>query len=276
MDNEIIEKNNGATPEFNRAKAIEKSVEEYFFKTDNNLRKLYDTDTSEQMEFFRDKHNFQKKINSCNDAETLKAHLTETFRKWKGKKSVWLEYTLLRIIPPDSNKNVLLPSVWREWFKSHKEQEGEPISNDKVIEVKPIFKPEFDFEKELNYLKNAENKFNKSLPMLQVIEHFKVFTTTDSNNGNKFLTEIQFISFIKKGFLNDISQLKQSFNYVNGEKGFIVKRFYEFFFDIAVSKHNDYNRKKPFIELVASCFEGMEYKKIESLFKSNKTQRKWQ
>jgi hypothetical protein len=62
--------------------------------------------------------------------------------------------------------------------------------------------------------------------MPQVIEHFKVFTTTNSISGNKVLTEIQFISFIKKGFLNDSSQPKQSFNYANGEKGFIVKRFY--------------------------------------------------
>jgi hypothetical protein len=153
--------------------------------------------------------------------------------------------------------------------------ENEPISNDVAIDIKPILKPQFDFEKELNYLKNAENKFDKSLPMSQVIEHFKVFTTIDSNNGSKFLTEKQFISFIKKGFLNDNSQPKQSFNYTNGEKGFIIKRFYEFFFDVAVSKHNVHNRKKPFIDLVEICFEGMEYKKVESLFKSNKTLRTW-
>jgi hypothetical protein len=149
------------------------------------------------------------------------------------------------------------------------------ISNEVAIEVKPITETQFDFERELNDLKNAENKFDKSLPMSQVIEHFKVFTTIDSNNGSKFLTEKQFISFIKKGFLNDNSQPKQSFNYKNGEKGFIIKRFYEFFFDVAVSKHNVHNRKKPFIQLVENCFEGMEYKKVESNFRSNKTLRTW-
>jgi hypothetical protein len=131
------EKNNGATPEFNRILELRKETE-FYYKTDcsnvhgNNLEVMYN------IQHLQDYKNFQKKIDSCNDAETLKAHLTETFRKWKGKKSQWIEYTLLSIAPPNSNNNVLKTSAWFEWFESHKEQENEPISNDVAIEVKPV------------------------------------------------------------------------------------------------------------------------------------------
>lgn len=177
MDNEIIEKNNGATPEFNRAKAIEKSVEEYFFKTDNNLRKLYDTDTSEKMEFFRDKRNFQNEINSCTDAKSLEIHLGETLREWKGKKSVWLEYTYLRIIPPQNDNNNLkkeLSKTWRDWFESHKEQENEPMNNNVdnykgTINTKNSIVKEFskiDKNKGWSYAFKTENDFELFVNLL--------------------------------------------------------------------------------------------------------------
>jgi hypothetical protein len=72
----------------------------------------------------------------------LKAHLTETFRKWKGESSKWIEYTLLTISPPDSNVNALLASAWYEWFEAHKETENKQIIDEVIFEAKPIFKPE--------------------------------------------------------------------------------------------------------------------------------------
>lgn len=177
MDNEIIEKNNGATPEFNRILELRKETE-FYFKTDcsnvhgNNLEVLYN------IQHFQDKHNFQKKINSCTDAETLKAHLTETLRKWKGKKSQWIEYTLLSIAPPNSNNNVLKTSEWFEWFDSHKEQENEPISNDVAFEAKPTFKPEmieiiFDLLKDFFSIEQQKD--------------FKTFMETGNNVKEKLL-----------------------------------------------------------------------------------------
>lgn len=154
------------TPQFKRIKELRKSTE-FYFKTDcsnvygNNLEALYNT------QHFQDKHNFQKKINSCKDAKTLKAQLTETLRKWKGKKSQWIEYTLLSIAPPNSNNNVLITSAWFEWFESHKEQESELIRNDidadkGTINTKDIILNELnkiDKNEGWNYAFRTENDF---------------------------------------------------------------------------------------------------------------------
>lgn len=175
------EKNNVPKPDIDRIKAIENSVEEYFFKTNKNLRKLYETDTSEKMEFFRDKSNFQSEINSCIDSESLQTHLNETLRKWKGEKSLWIEYTNLRILPPENSNNVLkskLASAWFKWFESHKEQESKPIINDIEFEAKPIFKPEiieiiFDLLKDFFSIEQQKD--------------FKIFIETGNNVKEKLL-----------------------------------------------------------------------------------------
>ena len=165
------------TPVFKRI--LELRIEtEFYFKTDcsnvygNNLETIYN------IHHLQDCRNFQNKINSCTDATTLKAHLTETFRKWKGKKSQWIEYTLLSIAPPNSNNNVLVTSAWFEWFESHKEQENEQISNDLEFEVKPIFKPEmidtiFDLLKDFFSIEQQKD--------------FKTFIETGNNVNEKLL-----------------------------------------------------------------------------------------
>jgi hypothetical protein len=207
------EKNNGATPEFNRILELRKETE-FYFKTDcsnvygNNLEVMYN------IQHLQDYKNFQKKIDSCNDAETLKAHLTETFRKWKGKKSQWIEYTSLSIAPPNSNNNVLKTSAWFEWFESHKEQESEPISNglnnDKgTIDTKNLIINELnkiDKNKGWNYAFRSENDFELFVNLLT-----KYFTHSDYNLPKEIIklkinTKTRFAASLKSLY-NELSDI---------------------------------------------------------------------
>jgi hypothetical protein len=166
------------------------------------------------IQHLQDYKNFQKKIDSCNDAETLKAHLTETFRKWKGKKSQWIEYTSLSIAPPNSNNNVLKTSAWFEWFESHKEQESEPISNglnnDKgTIDTKNLIINELnkiDKNKGWNYAFRSENDFELFVNLLT-----KYFTHSDYNLPKEIIklkinTKTRFAASLKSLY-NELSDI---------------------------------------------------------------------
>ena len=130
------------------------------------------------------------------------------------------------------------------------------------------------FEKILTEIEKLENKFWKGLPMEQVINHFEVMTKKKNKTGNVYLTVEQLISFLKKGFLNDQAQPKQKINCVSGEKGFVIKRFYEFF-SLAVSQYGHPREKEKFINLFNDCFDNWDQKTIKSFFKPNKTIEKW-
>ena len=123
-------------------------------------------------------------------------------------------------------------------------------------------------------IKQAENKFMKGMPMEKVIDHFKVMTEKKSKNNIPYLDNEKLISFLQRAFLNDTKIPKQRFNLANGEKGFVIKRFYDFF-DYAVTQYNELNNKKKYIELLSDNFDNWEYKSIVSFFKPNKTRKKW-
>jgi len=127
---------------------------------------------------------------------------------------------------------------------------------------------------ELEKIKSSENQFLKGISMEKVIEHFEVLTKKRSRNGNVFLTSEQFISYLKRGFLNDKTQPKQKINYSNTEKGFVILRFYEFY-DLAVSQYKYPAKTAKFIELIVDCFDNWDKKTIISFFKSGKTKSKW-
>ncbi|MBK8486134.1 MAG: hypothetical protein IPL31_17765 [Saprospiraceae bacterium] len=100
-----------------------------------------------------------------------------------------------------------------------------------------------DIEEILTEISNSENKFWKGLPMAQVVKHFEVLSTRKSKNGNNFLTQDQLVSFLKRGFLNEIKEPIQKINCSRGEKGLVIKRFYELF-DLAVREYNYPNKKQ--------------------------------
>jgi len=129
--------------------------------------------------------------------------------------------------------------------------------------------PKSEKQGKLSAILKSENNFIKGMGMDVVIKHFESLIT-DRNKANRhYLTEGQFVSFLKRGFLNDETQPKQSIDYMPGEKGRIIGLFYDFF----VLARNTYyypNKKTPFIELLTDCFEGWEAKSIEYFFKPNK------
>ena len=134
---------------------------------------------------------------------------------------------------------------------------------------------ELEFISQLSEIELCENQFWKGLPMKQVIKHFLVMTKRKSKNGEVFLTEDQLVSFLKKGFLGDENQPIQIINCANGQKGFVITRFYELF-DLAVSNYGHKRIKKPFINLLSNCFENWEPNTIEAFFKPNKTKETWE
>jgi len=131
-----------------------------------------------------------------------------------------------------------------------------------------------NFSSELSEIRNSENQFWKGIPMGTVLRHFEIMTITPSKNGKPFLSVEQLISFLKKGFLNDSAQPMQKINCITGEKGFVIKRFYEFY-DLATSQFSHPQRKENFIKMFTDCFDNWEPKSIEPFFKPNKTKNNW-
>lgn len=131
-----------------------------------------------------------------------------------------------------------------------------------------------DVEKMILEIETRENLFVKGFPMKKVIEHFDVMTRRKNRNGNVFLTREQLVSFLRRGFLDDRTQPKQKINCANGEKGLVLKRFYEFF-DLAVSQYGHPQKKEKFIKLFVDCFDNWSETSIKAFFKPNKTKHTW-
>jgi len=159
------------------------------------------------------------------------------------------------------------------WLKEKRAERNQKsiLPEDDIILDKTV---NSNYENEISYIKNSDNLFWRGLPMELVVNHFDVMTTKNSSNGKPFLTKIQLISFLKKGFLNETNEPIQKINCVSGEKGFIIKRFYELY-DIAVGQYHHPAKKKNFIKLFVDCFDNWEGKTIPNFFKSNKTLSKW-
>jgi hypothetical protein len=131
-----------------------------------------------------------------------------------------------------------------------------------------------EFEKIIFEISKSENKFNKGIPMQVVIDHFKVFITSKNKNDEYYLTGDQLISFLKRCFLKDNNEPVQKINYTSGEKGDVIKRFYQFY-DMACSQYFVNNPKKPFIDCFLNGFEFGERSSFESYFKGNKSNKQW-
>jgi len=126
----------------------------------------------------------------------------------------------------------------------------------------------------LDDIRRSENQLYKRLPMEVVVNHFQTFTVRKSRNGQPFLTPEQLIAFLKRGFLNDLNQKKQKINLTSGEKGFVIKRFYELY-DLTVSKYGELNKKAKYISLISENFDNWEENTISSFFRPNKTKNMW-
>ena len=121
---------------------------------------------------------------------------------------------------------------------------------------------------------NAINVFCKPMPLEIAREHFKVFVTTESKNGNLFLTNEQLNSFIKRAVEGNKEIEKQTLNWANREKLFLVKRFYQFY-TLAVDRYENTTQcKEKYIKLLTDNFTNWDFKNIKSNF-ANKVKRQW-
>lgn len=134
--------------------------------------------------------------------------------------------------------------------------------------------PEADGGNQLKAIAAAENKFWKGLPMAEVVKHFEVMTTRKNKTGTTYLTTEQLVSFLNKGFLLDQTQPRQKINCTNGEKGFVISRFYGLF-DLAAAQYGFPSRKQKFIDLFLDCFDNWQPNTIATFFKPNKVKEKW-
>lgn len=133
----------------------------------------------------------------------------------------------------------------------------------------PPESPDLDFKKELLEIKGSINQFWLGIPMTVVIDHFEIMTRKKSKNGKVYLTDEQFIRFLKKGFLDEISLEKQEINCSRGEKGLVIKKFWEFF-DLAVSEYGHPTKSERFIKLITECFTNWSQTTIKPFFKPKK------
>ncbi len=63
---------------------------------------------------------------------------------------------------------------------------------------------------------------------------------------------------------------RSKINLANGEKGFVIKRFYEFF-DLAVSQYGELNKKDKYIKLLSDNFDNWITKPLRRFLKTKQT-----
>ncbi|RAU81977.1 hypothetical protein [Pontibacter arcticus] len=128
----------------------------------------------------------------------------------------------------------------------------------------------------LKELASQENQFCKGMPMQEVIEHFKPLATTLSKHNNQpFLSQEQFNLFLKRAFLNQTGIEQQKINMGNGEKYFVIKRFYQFYSIASVQYESTTQCKDKYIRLLSDNFSNWKYEDLKGNFSQNKSKREW-
>lgn len=137
-------------------------------------------------------------------------------------------------------------------------------------------KKEFQsFDQEIEELKKQENLFWKGIPMEVVIEHFIKLTIHKNKKRIPFLSQSQFLDFIKRAFLNRESIPKQTIHMGNSENGGIIKLFY-LFFDLAVAGYGEKSKNEKYIQLVLDNFTNWNtFSQVKSLFRKDKSTKVW-
>lgn len=188
-----------------------------------------------------------------------------------GKRKLKIEQGYKNDSPNEERRYI---RMIKSWFRDEKEFIVEITPLLKSVNLDKVENTNPKVEITLSDIANSENKFWKGIPMQIVVTHFEILSKRRNKAGNIYLTTDQLISFLKKGFLNDNTQLKQKINCINGEKGFIIKRFYEFFV-LAVSQYGYPQRKEKFISMFLNCFDNWNKSTIAPFFKPNKTNEMW-
>jgi hypothetical protein len=133
------------------------------------------------------------------------------------------------------------------------------------------------FAERLEAIKNSPNVFFPSMPMSAVIDHFSVFYTKRNTKTNlPYLTKIQFVDFLERAFLGNGEIEKQSLQFSNGEKGFVISRFFDFY-NLAVTNHREKGtNKEKYQNLIIDSFSNwLNIAEIKSSFRANTSNNTW-
>ncbi|HQN92677.1 MAG TPA: hypothetical protein PLQ09_01040 [Prolixibacteraceae bacterium] len=135
-----------------------------------------------------------------------------------------------------------------------------------------IFKPTinscFNFKKEIEQIKGNEFKnFTKDLNGV-IISILQELTVKTSVNGRPFLTEEQFVIFLKRAFLDMKNLSIQHFNSHNRDKGHIISIFHKLF-TVLVKKYSYTRKREPFIKIITENFDNWDYKTVKLYMKPN-------
>lgn len=130
-------------------------------------------------------------------------------------------------------------------------------------------------EKRLNSRNiSSEEVLWQNVPIGVIREHFGVFTYTLNKDGSPFLNETQLNEFIELVFVrNSKLERKININYSKSEKGFVIKRFWEFY--KKCFSFNEINKMDMYIDILLDNFLDMEYGKVKTFFNGNKCKRVW-
>ena len=143
--------------------------------------------------------------------------------------------------------------------------------------VEDIISGKDTFEQRLEGIKNANNTFLPNMPMSAVIEHFSVFYKKKNTKTDlPYLTEDQFINFLERAFLGNTNIAKQAITFTNGEKGFVISRFFDFY-NVAVTNHreNGTNKDKYKSFIIDNFSNWNNITEIESSFRANISKNEW-
>lgn len=118
----------------------------------------------------------------------------------------------------------------------------------------------------------VSNKFNKNMPLAIPIDHFKVLFESKNKNGAPFLSESDFVKFIRSAFLGEPLKEKIKLKFGSGSKGQIISLFHRFY-SIGGQYEKSLHVRDRYIHLLTDNFEGWNFEQVKQNFKSHNENR---
>lgn len=115
----------------------------------------------------------------------------------------------------------------------------------------------------------ASNKFNERMPLAIPIDHFKVLFESKNKKGAPFLSESDFVKFIRCAFLGEPLKEKIKLKFGSGSKGQIISLFHRFF-SIGGQYEKSLHVRDKYIHLLTDNFEGWSFEQVKQNFKSQR------
>jgi hypothetical protein len=201
---------------------------------------------------------------TMNQNKFLQFHLKNTF----SNEIEEFKYYIERLLYVYSSFLGKQKKIIRLFFKNHKTQNtSEVITALPIIHSHESYKSisTIDFNSELEGIERLENKFCRVLSMKMVINHFIVLTKNKNRNSNYYLTQEQFVCFLRKAFLAENEIEKIRIDVGNREKGVIKYLFYRFY-EEAMSIESASPNRDDYIRLLSDNFHYWPFESTKANF----------